>query len=539
MIMYKLDANGYGRLASFEGLRFAESKDQMPLFQGTWPDEWVRWRETLFTDACVLCGTDYVSGVPGIGIKRAWALLRRYRSLEACLPHALPDSTRSLPAEARRNLLSDLLAHLNRAKAVYASQRVYDPTTGRVVRLDDPLVTSATASGLANAALSAPPPSPTGVVREEGSNDDQLGPPFSASLARAVCVEATMDPIALTPVEASVYAKCPPPVPLSRATVRESGSASDGGRPSDSPRPTSAHDRAPTRASEADASTERASAVDFILAPPYALPHGTGARPREGGIGVSTCDGARCVQQRHTVISGATSDAPALGTHSVSRFFESAYAPPTAQSSGSVHWPSSDGLDDAADPDRADNAAATMVEGTTCICSLSDTGDCASALGGSFDPHKGGDATSLVPAEASAAESTHASPPLHSVSALSAPAHARMSDTTREQHIGGTSPRAAPAMQGSDRYTRRASSSLDRVGEETPSRSAHPHRGGLMDREDERHRRVRWIELSGAADAIGTAGTADESAFVRQRVGLRVTRPPTISDAFLERYRVR
>lgn len=51
----------------------------------------------LFLDFCILCGTDYNSNIPGIGIERAYRLLRSYGSIEGVLDHLPPTKKNSMP----------------------------------------------------------------------------------------------------------------------------------------------------------------------------------------------------------------------------------------------------------------------------------------------------------------------------------------------------------------------------------------------------------------------------------------------------------
>jgi exonuclease-1 len=115
-VLYKLDVGGHAKLLSYENLRFVEAADGRQRFEGAWPDEWRAWQSQLLVDACILAGTDYLPGVAGIGLKKAHALLRRHRSLEACLPHLppLPGGERS--RDETSALLESFLAGVNLAR---------------------------------------------------------------------------------------------------------------------------------------------------------------------------------------------------------------------------------------------------------------------------------------------------------------------------------------------------------------------------------------------------------------------------------------
>ena len=217
-VLYKLDANGYGRLASFAALQWAEAGGRQ-LFDGSFPDEWRMWESHLFLDMCILAGTDHIVGVPGVGVKTAHALLRRYKSLDACLKHLLP------AGDAR----NDFQEHALRVRGVFRSQLIWDPETSSVRSLSPMLSPLSTLDG--EAGSSAP--------------CDHLGTPIDDPvLARQICIDATVDPVTLEEVDLSVVGSSlssaarglqppglalPPAVPLpppsaeSRAThVRES-----------------------------------------------------------------------------------------------------------------------------------------------------------------------------------------------------------------------------------------------------------------------------------------------------------------------------
>jgi exonuclease-1 len=198
-VLYKLDAkSGHGRLAIFSNLQFAERDGRM-LFDGAWPTEWVDWERTLFADMCCLAGTDYLPGCPGIGVRRAHALLRTHRSLEACVDHALPTSVDDASIGMTRTELCDIYrVHLCRVRDVFTSSWVYDPGRKAIVRLHRP-------------------------GRQETDGDGQvapdfLGPSIPDALAVSLCVEASVDPITLAPVRD--LAHLPPPVPLSLSRGR-------------------------------------------------------------------------------------------------------------------------------------------------------------------------------------------------------------------------------------------------------------------------------------------------------------------------------
>jgi len=199
-VLFKLDASGHGRLALFDNLRLAE-RDGVPLFDGAWPGEWQAWAETLLVDLAILAGCDYMSGVPGVGVKTAHALLREHQSLEACLSAALhkrgglaatlaagcSSGGGGARAHERAELLADLLDNANLVRQTFWHQLVYDPTSARVVPL-----------------------------RRDGAPRSRcfhLGEPIEAGLAHAICIDATVDAETLEDVS-RLFEGLPPPAPL-------------------------------------------------------------------------------------------------------------------------------------------------------------------------------------------------------------------------------------------------------------------------------------------------------------------------------------
>lgn len=213
-VLTKLDTSGYGRLIRYEDLRFAEHGGRV-LFE-----PWEAWSSgKKLIDMAVLAGCDYFEGLPGIGLKTAHALLRSHGSLEASAPHALPIKGRYAPASSdeRATLLKQVLSHACRARRMFVEARCYDPTSGEVVKLSS--------RGSAGADKEDDRPNE---VASPSADDDFLGPPISANLARELCVQASIDPVTLQRVEGSIFDNLPPPAPLPPARPT-AGSAITGG----------------------------------------------------------------------------------------------------------------------------------------------------------------------------------------------------------------------------------------------------------------------------------------------------------------------
>jgi len=212
-VIYKLEPSGHGRLTSFENLRETEHNHAL-LFDGSWPGEWHEWVEELFLDMCILVGTDYMKGMRGIGLKTANALLRQHRSLEACLPAALARSGDALSPTQCAELSEALLDSINMVRDVYRHQLVYDPRSGEVVPLR-PLPEDACDPGSASSSA----------ARSDGEilhRTAHLGVRMNAVLARAVCIDATVDPQTYERVDdrSSERIAAPVPLPLPPAAMR-------------------------------------------------------------------------------------------------------------------------------------------------------------------------------------------------------------------------------------------------------------------------------------------------------------------------------
>ncbi|PKI59996.1 hypothetical protein CRG98_019584 [Punica granatum] len=74
-IIFKMDRYGSGEEILFE--KVFDSADCVPSFRG--------FTEDLFIGMCVLAGCDFLPSVPGIGIKKAYSLISKYRNLDRAL----------------------------------------------------------------------------------------------------------------------------------------------------------------------------------------------------------------------------------------------------------------------------------------------------------------------------------------------------------------------------------------------------------------------------------------------------------------------
>ena len=137
-----------------------------------------------------------------VGLKTAHKLLRTHRSLEAAAAHALPSSGDAPSQRSAR--LAEYLFHANRVRDVFRSQLVYDPSTQLIVPLTPLAATTARAAGATATA-------------------EHIGLLFEhPALVRALCIDASVDPITLEEVVGFGVglprpAPLPPPAPLTTA----------------------------------------------------------------------------------------------------------------------------------------------------------------------------------------------------------------------------------------------------------------------------------------------------------------------------------
>lgn len=86
------------------------------------------WTDMHFRRMAMLSGCDYLNSIPGIGIKTAHRLMRRFNSVEKLLQHIRLEGTYLVPP----TYLSDFA----QAELAFLYQRVYDPSLGRLVHLN-------------------------------------------------------------------------------------------------------------------------------------------------------------------------------------------------------------------------------------------------------------------------------------------------------------------------------------------------------------------------------------------------------------------
>lgn len=85
------------------------------------------WTDAQFRTMAILSGCDYLPSIPGIGLKTAWTLLRKHKTVENTLS--------ALRLEGKKKVPAGYLDAFRLAEKVFLHQRVYDPAQGELVHL--------------------------------------------------------------------------------------------------------------------------------------------------------------------------------------------------------------------------------------------------------------------------------------------------------------------------------------------------------------------------------------------------------------------
>ncbi|XP_031256821.1 exonuclease 1-like [Pistacia vera] len=115
-IIFKMDKFGQG--VQFQYSMLQKNKDLS--FAG--------FTKQMVLEMCILSGCDYLQSLPGMGLKRAHALISKFKSYEKVIKH-LKYSTVSVPPLYEESFKKALLT--------FQHQRVYDPITEDIVHLSD------------------------------------------------------------------------------------------------------------------------------------------------------------------------------------------------------------------------------------------------------------------------------------------------------------------------------------------------------------------------------------------------------------------
>ncbi|KAJ7599055.1 PIN domain-like protein, partial [Mycena floridula] len=87
----------------------------------------VGWSDTQFLHMAILSGCDYLASIPGIGLKTANALLRKWRTPEQVV--------RVVALEGKKSVPRNYMHKFKLAERCFRHQRVYDPLDGRLIHL--------------------------------------------------------------------------------------------------------------------------------------------------------------------------------------------------------------------------------------------------------------------------------------------------------------------------------------------------------------------------------------------------------------------
>ncbi|KAJ7100016.1 PIN domain-like protein [Mycena belliarum] len=88
------------------------------------------WGDAQFRAMAILSGCDYLPSIPGVGLKTACALLRRWKGVEQVL--------RAIAMEGKKTVPRGYMRSFRLAEQCFLHQRVYDPRAQRLVHLTEP-----------------------------------------------------------------------------------------------------------------------------------------------------------------------------------------------------------------------------------------------------------------------------------------------------------------------------------------------------------------------------------------------------------------
>ncbi|KAG7593317.1 XPG N-terminal [Arabidopsis thaliana x Arabidopsis arenosa] len=115
-IIFKMDKFGHG--VEFQASKLPKNKDLS--LSG--------FSSQMLLEMCILSGCDYLQSLPGMGLKRAHALITKFKSYDRVIKH-LKYSTVSVPPLYEESF--------KRALLTFKHQRVYDPNTEDIIHLSD------------------------------------------------------------------------------------------------------------------------------------------------------------------------------------------------------------------------------------------------------------------------------------------------------------------------------------------------------------------------------------------------------------------
>lgn len=86
------------------------------------------WTDKEFRQMAILSGCDYLNSIHGIGIKKAHALIRKYKTAEKAIQAIRLDGQYTVPV--------DYPAEFKRAELTFCHQHVFNPTTQSILHLE-------------------------------------------------------------------------------------------------------------------------------------------------------------------------------------------------------------------------------------------------------------------------------------------------------------------------------------------------------------------------------------------------------------------
>ncbi|TKY60094.1 Exonuclease 1 [Spatholobus suberectus] len=153
-IIFKMDKFGQGVQFQYSMLR----KNKELSFEG--------FNRQMLLEMCILSGCDYLQSLPGMGLKRAHASIKKFRSYDKVLKHLIYSGV-SVPPFYEESFKKAILT--------FQYQRVYDPISENIVHLSN-------------------------IPDDIGDELDFLGPPMPKDIAQRIA-KGDFDPITKMPFE--------------------------------------------------------------------------------------------------------------------------------------------------------------------------------------------------------------------------------------------------------------------------------------------------------------------------------------------------
>ncbi|CAA3016741.1 exonuclease 1 [Olea europaea subsp. europaea] len=116
-IIYKMDKFG-------QGVEFRQS-----MLQHNKELNLTGFTQKMFLEMCIISGCDYLQSLPGIGLKKSHALVKKFKSYDKIIKHLIYNSVTVTPLYEES---------FKKAILTFLHQRVYDPVTEDIVHLSEP-----------------------------------------------------------------------------------------------------------------------------------------------------------------------------------------------------------------------------------------------------------------------------------------------------------------------------------------------------------------------------------------------------------------